>query len=218
MIRIFVGFDQREAVNYHAFCQSVIDTCSRPVSFTPLGNILKRSDGSNAFNVSRFLVPELCDFEGYAIYADSDMIVKSDLAELWALRPVRDAIKVVKHDYKTKHPRKNLGTRMESINEDYPGKNQSSLMLWNCDHVDNRRLTRDFVAKAKSQDLHRFRWTDAVGEIPREWNWLVNEFEDNPEAKLLHYTIGSPCFEYYSQGPHSLEWHQTYQRLTEPKR
>jgi hypothetical protein len=38
-----------------------------------------------------------------------------------------------------------------------------------------------------------FRWLDdeRIGELPIEWNWLPDEFGVNPEAKLLHYTLGN---------------------------
>jgi hypothetical protein len=72
-INIFVGYDGVvEPVAYHVFCQSVIEKATIPVSFTPLAlNTLKgytetHKDGSNAFIYSRFLVPYLCDYKGYA--------------------------------------------------------------------------------------------------------------------------------------------------------
>ncbi len=36
-----------------------------------------------AFSVFRFTVPELCGFEGKAIYMDSDIIVVGDIQDLW---------------------------------------------------------------------------------------------------------------------------------------
>jgi len=36
VISVFVGFDPREAVAYHTFCQSVLENASQPVSFVPL--------------------------------------------------------------------------------------------------------------------------------------------------------------------------------------
>ena len=98
------------------------------------------------------------------------MICRADIAELWALRDPRTAVQVVKHDYKTKFPRKYLGSK----NEDYPRKNWSSLILWNCSSFINRPLTRKRVQEMTNQELHRFSWIpdERIGELPKEWNWL----------------------------------------------
>ncbi len=196
-----VGFDQREAVAFHTFVQSVINVTSLPVSVTPLvlnalpGYSETHNDGSNTFIYSRFLTPYLTNFEGWAIFADGDMICREDLKNLWDLRDDRYAVMVVKHDYQTKAHQKYLGNK----NENYPKKNWSSVILWNCAHPKNKDLTPDFVMSKDGKFLHRFSWLDEVdiGEIPKEWNWLTTEYPDNYQAKLLHYTLGTPCFKDY---------------------
>ena len=99
-----------------------------------------------------------------------------------------------------------LGTR----NEDYPRKNWSSVMLWNCGHPANRVLTPAFVQAASGARLHRFSWLsdDLIGELPKAWNWLADEYGANPDAKLLHWTLGAPCFNEYSEAPMAEEWHR----------
>ena len=218
MIPIYVGFDQREAVAYHTFCQSVLEKSSVPVSFTPLAlNTLctyeeKHTDGSNAFIYSRFLVPYLNKYEGWAIFADGDMICDADIAELWALRDPSKAVMVVKHDYKTKHPVKYLGNK----NEDYPRKNWSSVILWNCGHNDNLVLTPNYIEGASGKELHRFEHLEdrKIGELPPEWNKLV--LEQDGKAKLYHYTIGTPCFQDYANCEHSDKWWGAYDRACQP--
>ena len=123
-ISIVVGFDQREAVAYHVFCQSIIDNASNPIQLLPLAeNTLQgykevHTDGSNKFIYSRFLTPYLMGYRGWAIFADGDMVCQADIAELWSLRDGAKAVQVVKHDYKTKTTKKYLGNK----NEDYPKK------------------------------------------------------------------------------------------------
>jgi lipopolysaccharide biosynthesis glycosyltransferase len=220
LIRIFVGFDQREAVAYHVCCQSIIESASQPVAFTPLalnnlsGYQERHRDGSNAFIYSRFLVPYLCDFNGWAIFLDGDMAVAEDVATLWALRDPWKAALVVKHDYRTKHAVKYLG----APNEDYPRKNWSSVILWNCGHYLNRKLTPEFVAQAGGAELHRFSWIpdERLGALPRAWNHLVLEYPDRPDAALYHYTIGTPCFPEYRDCEASERWVETFKRATEP--
>lgn len=217
MIRIFVGYDPKEAIAYHNFCESVIKHCTEPVSFTPLAlNTLQdykenHKDGSNEFIYSRFLVPHLCGYKGKALFVDGDMLCKADISELF-YKPMFDAVSVVKHNYKTKYPIKYLG----NINEDYPRKNWSSVMLFNCSHKDCSKLTPEYVAKAKGKHLHRFEWADDVGELPIEWNWLANEYDYNPDAKLIHYTIGTPCFKGYHDMDYGKEWMTTFTHTINP--
>ena len=211
-----------EPVAYAVFCQSVIEHSSIPVSFTPMAlNTLSEytethKDGSNAFIYSRFLVPYLCDFKGMALWVDGDMIVRSDIAELlWEFQQ-DEAVKVVKHHYQTKHPIKYLGAK----NEDYPKKNWSSVMLWNCGHHLNKQLTPRFVMEKDGKYLHRFQWLkypeEQVGKLDDTWNWLETEYEYNKDAKLVHHTLGTPCFKDYQSTDYSQEWWDTYQRMIYP--
>jgi lipopolysaccharide biosynthesis glycosyltransferase len=152
------------------------------------------------------LVPYLLGFSGSAIFIDGDMIVRGHIAELWELRNPYMDVQVVKHDYKTRMPVKYLGAK----NEDYPRKNWSSVILWNCNSFPNRRLTPEFIQKSTGSELHRFSWIDdeRVGELPKEWNWLPDEYGPNPDAKLLHYTLGTPCFHEFADTPMGGEWHR----------
>lgn len=218
-IPIVVGFDQREAVAYHVFCQSVIEGSSNPIQFLPLAeNNLSEykevhTDGSNKFIYSRFLTPYLMNFADWAIFADGDMVCQADISELWALRDESKAVQVVKHDYQTKSRTKYLGNK----NENYPRKNWSSLILWNCKHPANKVLTPEFIQGESGSFLHRFSWLDdsLIGELPKEWNWLAIEYPSIEGAKLIHYTLGTPCFKEYSAKAHSEAWHQYYSRTIE---
>jgi lipopolysaccharide biosynthesis glycosyltransferase len=207
MIPLFVGFDQREAIAYHVFCQSVIENTTSVVNFIPINMKGWQQDGTNAFTYTRYLIPSLQGYEGWAMFADGDMVVVDDLQNLWELRDDRYACMVVKHDYKTRHPRKYLGTPLENDNIDYPRKNWSSVVLWNCGHPSNRILSKDFVREAGGKFLHRFSWLrdEEIGDLPQEWNHLVLEC-DNNNAKLLHHTLGTPAFKEYSDT--DLQWHK----------
>jgi len=218
-INLIVGFDQREAVAYHVFCQTIIDRATMPVQFLPLAeNTLNKykevhADGSNKFIYSRFLTPYLMNFSGWAIFADGDMVCQADIAELWSLRDESRAVQVVQHDYKTKAVKKYLGNK----NEDYPRKNWSSLILWNCSHPKNAILTPEFIQSQPGSYLHRFSWLDdeLIGRLDAEWNWLAIEYPENPNAKLIHYTLGTPCFKDYANESMSDIWKSSYERMNE---
>ncbi|MGC6285921.1 MAG: glycosyltransferase [Polaribacter sp.] len=215
MINLYVGYDEREAIAYHVFCHSVIKNTSIPVKITPLAlSQLKEfnethQDRSNDFVYSRFLTPYLNEFNGWAIFADGDMICQADLKELIGMADPNKALMVVKHDYQTKTSIKYLG----NINENYPRKNWSSVILWNCSHPKHKILTPEFVSNQTGKFLHRFSWLDDndIGELPIEWNWLACEYEKNTEAKLIHYTLGTPCFKDFRDTDMAEIWYDYYE-------
>lgn len=207
MLTVFVGYDPKESIVYHTCVNSIIRHSSRPVAIVPLSlNLLngyteKHTDGSNTFTYTRFLVPKLMNYTGWAVFIDGDMILRDDIHKLFDLRDEQYAAMVVKHDYQTKKSIKYLGAK----NENYPCKNWSSVILWNCSHKDNQQLDYSFVENATGQYLHRFSWLNDVGNLPIEWNWLVDEYGVNENAKLIHYTLGAPCF---NNSPMSEYWHE----------
>ena len=208
MIRVFAGYDEREAFGYHVFCSSVIRTCSVPVAFTPVSD--DQADGSNTFVYARFKVAELCKFEGWAIFADAcDMLCIGDMAELWALRDEKFAVQVVKNSYKTRNPIKYIGTAMQCPNVDYPRKNWSSLQLINCAAPEWQSVT---WSRRGQQQFAGFD-DDRIGELPAEWNVLVDENGSPEGAKLLHWTAGSPGFWHYRNANGAEAWHAEHEFL-----
>lgn len=211
-IPIYIGFDQVESVAWHTLTHSILSRSSVPVSFHPVKrSLLKKFHNrpidpkqSNEFSFTRFLVPYLNDYKGYAIFMDCDMLVLDDIAKLWELRDPTKAVQVVKHDYTPKDHIKYLGT----VQYPYPRKNWSSVMLFNCQHMDCRRLTPDYVDTATGLQLHQFKWTDDkfIGELPKEWNHLVGEYDMNEDAKLIHYTVGGPYFLEFEHCDFAEEW------------
>ena len=216
-ITLVVGFDQREAIAYHTFCQSIIDKTSLPVQFIPLAsNSLffyneNHKDGSNDFIYSRFLTPFICNFDGFAIYADGDMVCNTDIAELAGLFDSTKAVQLVKHDYITKRSVKYFGNK----NFNYPRKNWSSLVIFNCQHPSNKILTPEYIQAHDGAFLHRFQWLqdDEIGELDIKWNYLAIEYQACSDAKLIHYTLGTPCLEDFKNSEMSESWHAAYKKV-----
>ena len=216
-INIVIGYDEREAVAYHTCVESIISNSSEHIKIIPLclkhfkKYKEKHNDGSNEFIYSRFLTPYLMNFNGWAIFLDGDMICLEDISDLWKLRDNRYAIQVVKHDYKTKMSKKYWGNK----NENYPRKNWSSVILWNCSHEDNKCLVPEFVNDKPGSFLHRFQWLDdkLIGSLDKRWNWLAIEYEKNTDAGIIHYTLGTPCFKDFSDTSMSEYWHQYFKNL-----
>ena len=215
MIPLFMGFDEREEAGTHTFVSSVIHNTSEPVAFTALDlrSLTKcygggHRDGTNAFIYSRFLVPYLMGYKGFAIFMDgADMLCRGDIADLWCLRDSYKAVQVVQHQYQTKAPRKYIGTKMEAKNEDYPCKNWSSVMLINCEHYAWRDITPGMVEETYGAYLHRFQFIEPrhIGALPKTWNWL-DEYGENQDANLIHWTCGTPAFKHYQNAPHAKEF------------
>lgn len=213
MIRVFIGFDTVETVSYHVLSHSIQARCSEPVSITPLmltqlSGLMTREHHnlqSTEFSFSRFLVPHLCDYQGWALFMDCDMLVLDDMADLWNLRDDNFAVQVVKHDHVPKETTKFLGQPQSK----YEKKNWSSVMLFNNEKC--KALTPDFVNTATGLELHRYQWLDGdhlIGDIPHRWNHLVGYDETVPvgEVSNLHYTIGGPYFDDYKDTDYAAEW------------
>jgi hypothetical protein len=221
-LRIFIGFDSREPVAYHVAAHSILRRASIPVSIAPLAitqlrGLYTRQRGpteSTEFSLTRFLVPYLCDFKGIAIFMDCDMVLKVDIADVMIDTPQLQerAVYVCQHDYEPKP-----GTKfLEQMQTAYPRKNWSSFAVFNCDHC--RLLTPDYVNAATGLQLHRFQWTtdQQIGSLPLEWNWLVGEYPQNPDAKVLHYTLGGPWFLEFAECDQADVWWDEYAAMRAP--
>ncbi len=214
---IYVGYDRKEQVAFHALSQSLIDHASRPLRITPialtgLGGLHGRarvSEQSTEFSFSRFLTPYLSDFRGWSLFMDCDMLARADVAELFALADDRYAVMVAQHDYTPRDAVKFLG----NVQTTYPKKNWSSVVLFN--NVRCAALTPDYVDTASGLALHQFKWLAdeaEIGSLPLEWNWLVGEYPYNPEARIAHFTRGGPYFPAYADSDYADEWREVRDR------
>jgi len=208
-IRVFVGYDEREAIGFSVFCHSLLARASRPVSIIPLTS-MGLPVGSNAFSLSRFLVPYLCEWRGHAIFLDgSDMLCEGDIAELDALFNPLMAVQCVQHpEYETRHPVKYRGTAMQCVNRNYARKNWMSAAIFNNEHRAWVGLTPENLEKRgilPSLQLVNVP-DDAIGDLPAKWNVLIDEGQESEGAKLLHFSSGIPAFPLYRTTRGSREW------------
>jgi hypothetical protein len=211
MLHVFFGHEEKAEAGTTAFVRSVIAKASKPVALVPITRFatVDYPEGSNAFTFRRFLVPWMMRFEGVAVFVDgADMICRADICELLEERDPFLAVQVVKHEYRTRHQRKYVGTSMEADNADYERKQWASVMMMNCSHFGWRKVTPEFVRKARPLDLLQLRFLDddRIGSLPIEWNWLADEHGANDAAKLVHYTAGIPMFEQHADAPMAGEW------------
>lgn len=227
IIKIFIGYDSREDIAYQVCKQSILDTAKYPnnIEIYPLkqqdlrdrGLYTRKEDtkASTEFTFTRFLVPELCNFEGYALFIDCDFLFKKDVRNLWA--EIKDSIEkgknyalmCVQHEYTPKTTTKMDGKEQHI----YPRKNWSSCMVFNCAHPSNRQLNKKMVndESLTGADFHRFTWLQdsEIGRLHHEWNWLVGYYKETERETpaAIHYTDGGPWFKSYRLCEYAADWY-----------
>ena len=216
-MKVFVGYDTREDIAYQV-CKHSLESRNKNVEVRPLKQNELREQGwysrpidklaSTEFTFTRFLVPELCNFDGWALFCDSDIIFIEDIKELFDQADNKYAVMCAQHDYTPKE-----GVKMDGQTQTvYPRKNWSSVVLFNCGHPSNKKLDISLVNNPDITGayLHRFSWLDdsEIGKISHEWNWLTDWYEEGKDGtpKALHYTEGGPWFENYR----NCDWHSTW--------
>ena len=228
-LKIFVGWDSREDIAYQVCKQSILDTASVPVEIIPLDQRILRKQGiytrpedklaSTEFTFTRFLVPHLADYKGWALFIDCDFVFLDDVKKLFDQTNDKYAVMCAQHDYTPKE-----GTKMDGQQQHiYPRKNWSSMVLYNCEHIANAKLNLDLVNNETlgGAFFHRFSWLEDkhVGKVSHEWNWLVGWYRKNKDGtpKALHYTEGGPWFEEYKDCEFSTEWYLAHKSYLETK-
>ncbi len=222
-MKVFVGYDPREDIAYQV-CKHSILKKQPNVEVCPLVQKDLRDAGwynrpvdklaSTEFTFTRFLVPELMNFNGWAVFMDCDVILTTDIKELFDCADDRYAVMCVQHDYTPKE-----GTKMDGQTQTvYPRKNWSSVMLFNCAHPSNAVLTRNMVndIELNGAYFHRFSWLkdNEIGALDHTWNYLVGVYDNIKLPNLIHYTEGGPYFEdYFSCDYHQL-WKNEYTDMT----
>ena len=217
---VYIGYDTREDIAYQVSKFSILNK-SENISINPLKlNDLKDKKlywrdedklGSTEFTFSRFLVPELNKFSGWALFCDCDILFLEDVNNLFELADEKYAVMCVQHDYKPKE-----GVKMDGKAQTlYPRKNWSSLVLWNCSHPSNKKITKELINQPETTGkyLHRFSWLkdEEIGSLPCQWNWLAGWYREPQDGspKAIHYTEGGPWFENYRHCEYHQHWKDT---------
>ncbi|MGH6891405.1 MAG: hypothetical protein ACREEP_04020 [Dongiaceae bacterium] len=189
-LRVFIGYDHRQAVAYNVLQFSLFRHASKPVTIAPLvlSTLPMKRSGLTPFTFSRFLVPWLCDYQGWALFLDIDFLVLGDVAEIFALADDHYAAMVSKNAKKFEW---------------------ASMILFNCGHQANRILTPDYVDDPKRcVSPHTLDWLkpELVGGLPGEWNHLVGYDAPRTDAKMVHYTQGMPIYEETTGSEYRDQW------------
>ena len=163
MNKVFIGYDTRSDIPWQV-CEHSIKRFNNDVKVEPLAQqdlrhrklYWREPDklGSTEYTFTRFLVPHIMDYKGQALFCDDDVIFLEDVQNLFNLVDDKYAVMCVRHEYKPKP-----GSKMDGrVQTQYPRKNWSSLVLWNCGHPSNQNLTVDVINNEDTTGkyLHRF--------------------------------------------------------------
>lgn len=232
---VFIGYDTREPEAYEVCKASLLRHSTIPLHVMPLKEEPLRRAGlytrkfhmdgkqriddidgkpfSTDFSFTRFLVPALCQWEGPAVFVDSDFLFRADIAEMvrsnWPFTQHRKAVYVAKQKYEPKEAMKMDGQAQQR----YKRKNWSSLVVFDCALCQN--LTPAAVNMEPGSWLHGFGWLpdDEIGALPPQWNWIDGTTEGEPSA--VHFTAGGPWFEHmrWSNAPYFEEWRRNARLL-----
>ena len=169
---------------------------------------------STEFAFTRFLVPALCEWKGYALFCDGDFMWRCDPQEIEDLvkqSPQSPSVWVVKHPPFLTTPHEKMRGK---ANMSYPKKYWSSLMYFNNDKCFT--LTSDLVNSWSAKDLHEFAWASEIGDLPAEYNAMVNYYQF-PAARAVHFTDGGPWLDIHDNMLYSTEWLKHYKNLQKTK-
>lgn len=237
VLPIFIGYDSREAVCSDVLSHSITKRTSSDVKINYLkhrelrkkgiftrpwlvesdtGNwkdLLDNKQFSTEFSHTRFLVPALMNYKGWALFLDSDMVCLSDIQKLFNLCDDRYAVMCVKHIHKVKAGDIKMDGRQQLS---YFRKNWSSFVLFNCGHKSNKSLTPEKVNFMKGSDLHAFSWLheSEIGTLPNTYNYIIGVSQKIPHGKMpdvIHYTEGGPWFDEYKEIPYGGTWTSEYE-------
>ncbi len=228
-MKVYIGFDSREPGSFAVCRNSIKQYVQVPTRIEGLvledlrerglyTRIHDRKDGqlfdrisdapmSTEFAISRFLVPHLNNYSGFAVFMDSDMMLRCDINMLFAIvnNDPGKAVYCVKHSHNPSNAVK-MDDQLQTL---YKRKNWSSFMLFNCGH-EKHKILLDLVNSVPGRDLHAFDWLedDEIGELPPEWNYLVGhtKLNEGTEPNVVHWTDGSPEFPQYRHSEYSDEW------------
>ena len=223
-INVYIGYDSRQDYppKYNKIKNPCYEVCKQSilnynsdVNITPIkldklveqGYYYREVDplASTEFTYSRFLVPFLNDYKGIAIFCDSDFLWNCDVEELLEFYDETDAVSCVQHDYIPK-----TDTKMDGVVQTtYPRKNWSSLMMFNCEHEDTKKLSVEVVNTKSPKYLHRMEWASSIGSIPLTYNYLEGDYEYIENPKVIHFTNGGPWHESW-KGEYGDKWINQY--------
>lgn len=190
-IRVFVGADRSQQLAVPVLEYSIKRHTTAQVEVIPMLDLPvpvpqdPRNGQRTGFSFSRFCIPKLAGYKGRAIYMDADMLVFSDIRELWNI-PFDGAKVIIQQEVKFEEQ------TTAKVGAPKKRKKQCAVMLLDCERLDWD--IQDIVAgmdrgaydyEQLMYDMCILREDEIKYGVPFEWNSLEHW---DPTTRLLHYT------------------------------
>jgi len=228
MLKVYVGWDGRDAAAFEVCRHSLIERASIEVEVIALKEWeLRRAgiywreyhvdrdgqrwDGRDGkpfgtdFSFTRFAALILeNNSDDWTLFCDPDFLWRADIANMIDLVDPSKAMMCVKHNHIPTEAQKGVG--VQTI---YNRKNWSSLMLFRPSR--NKSLTKYALNNQTGSWLHGMLWLsdEEIGDLPEEWNWLEGWSDPNINPKVVHFTRGTPDMPGYEDTAYADEWRAT---------
>jgi hypothetical protein len=230
-LKVFVGWDAKDADAYRVCKKSLMDHTSVNVEVIPLKDWQLRAKGlyirshrvdangqawddvdgkpfSTSFSFTRFAVPLLAKDEEVTVFVDADVLFRGDVAELIGLAMDNPdcAVLCVHHDHTPVDKLKMTGV----LQTQYRRKNWSSVMVLRPSLCE---MSLERLNSWTGQQLHALEWVpdSRIGKLPEAWNWLEGWSSSSIDPKLVHFTRGTPDMPGYENIPYADEWRAVWE-------
>jgi lipopolysaccharide biosynthesis glycosyltransferase len=144
------------------------------------------------------------------MFCDGDVMFRDNVQNMFKGLDEKYALYCVKHNFSPTDKMKMDG----QIQTAYSRKNWSSVMIFNCNHPSNKKLTVEMINTVPGRDLHRFCWLkdEEIGALDQKWNWLVGHSDQAILPSIVHFTDGVPDMPGFEHVDYAEEWREELAR------
>lgn len=181
-IQIFIGTDEYQMIGAKVLAHSITSRTSAPVKIHYLSDYAAPSPQNPAlrsktgFSFTRFMIPQICGYEGRAIYLDADMLVFTDIAELWNW-PMPDGVSLL---YAEQPPERGRRPQYSVFLVD------CAKARWDAKELMQKLDTGVYDYHSLVYEFSHMSADEKAMILPFRWNAL--EYYDSGETSLIHFT------------------------------
>lgn len=188
-IQIYIGTDRSQRIGLQVLEYSIAKHTQRRFKLHSLEHVElpepddKRQLARTGFSFSRFAIPKLAGYQGKAIYMDADMLVFSDIGELWDI-PMNEHKMLIQSDVIAQRRNTGLFVRKSRPKQTAVSVLDCERLNWNAEAIiaglDGQYTYEELMSELCILQEHELGYT-----VPPEWNSL--EHWDS-STRNLHFT------------------------------